>query len=71
MLGYLYRKRFGLKIAGAIRKEGDRIGGGLPSTETGCVVKMEKLRYTCGLKVVSMPHPNLRSSRIFEVIHVQ
>jgi len=35
MLGYLYGKRFGLKTAGAIRKEGDRVGVG-PSTETGC-----------------------------------
>jgi len=32
---YLYGKRFGSKIAWAIRKEGDRIGVG-PSRETGC-----------------------------------
>ena len=35
MLGYLYGKRFDLKIARANRKEGDRIGAG-PSRETGC-----------------------------------
>jgi hypothetical protein len=46
------------------------VGAG-PSTETGCIAKMEKLRYTCGLEVVSMPHPNLQSSCIIEVIHVQ
>jgi hypothetical protein len=33
MLGYLYGKRFGLKIASANRKEGDRVGVGL-SEET-------------------------------------
>ena len=32
------------------------------------VAKMEKLRYTCGLEVVSMPHQNLRSSFIIEMI---
>ena len=32
VLGYLYRKRFGLKISWANRKEGDRLGAG-PSTE--------------------------------------
>jgi hypothetical protein len=35
MLGYLYRKRFGSKIASTKRKEGDRVGAG-QSTETGC-----------------------------------
>ena len=34
-LEYLYRKRFGLKIAWANRKEGDRVGA-VESTETGC-----------------------------------
>jgi len=33
MLGYLYRKRFGSKIAWANGKEGDRVGAGL-SRET-------------------------------------
>jgi len=33
MFGYLYGKRFGSKIAGANRKEGDSVGTG-PSTET-------------------------------------
>ena len=33
MLGYLYGKSFGSKIAGANRKEGDRLGAG-PSTGT-------------------------------------
>jgi len=35
MLGYLYRKRFGSKIAWADRKEGDRVRAG-PNIETGC-----------------------------------
>jgi len=35
MLGYLYGKRLGLKIAWANRKEGDRVGVSA-STETGC-----------------------------------
>jgi len=34
MLGYLYGKRFGSKIAWANRKEGDRVGA-VPSRETG------------------------------------
>ena len=37
MLGYLYGKRFGSKIATANRKEGDKVGAG-PSSETGCVI---------------------------------
>ena len=37
MLGYLYATRFGLKIAWASRKQGDRIGVG-PSKERGCGV---------------------------------
>jgi len=32
---YLYGKRFGSKIAGANRKNGDRVGA-VQSTETGC-----------------------------------
>jgi hypothetical protein len=35
MLGYLYGKRFGSKIASANSKEGDKVGAG-PSRETGC-----------------------------------
>jgi hypothetical protein len=35
MFEYLYRKRFGLKIAWANRKEGDRVGA-YPSIEPGC-----------------------------------
>jgi hypothetical protein len=34
------------------------------------VAEMEKVRYTCGPEVVSLPHPNLCSSCIFEVIYI-